>query len=251
MNEPWFGARMTGPRLRDLLAGDRARAEERQRPQPGEDRGRSRRRSSAPACASARGRRRSARPGARRARRCPPPRTARHASTSPCLQHYPGAQAGARQAGDRRRRAAARRRPLTATLARVTPAPSRGHAARRAASRRSARRARRRPCAARSARRSPSRAATSSCVHAPTADAGEQRRAERRRLGDLGDRDGHAEHVGLKLHEPAVGGRAAVGAQLLQRLARRRAPSPARRRRSGRRSPRASRARGARAWCRA
>src|SRR4051794_26919208 len=50
------------------------------------------------------------------------------------------------------------------------------------------------------------------------ADACQQRRAERRRLGDLGDGDRHVEEVGLKLHEPAVRGRATVCAQLAERL---------------------------------
>ena len=81
----------------------------------------------------------------------------------------------------------------------------------------------------------------------PDADAGEERRAERGRLRHLGHHDGHAEHVGLELHEEVVLRRAAVGAQLAQSGRRRRVHRVDRVERSGRRSPRASRARGARA----
>ena len=65
-------------------------------------------------------------------------------------------------------------------------------------------------------------AATISSGAAPEADreAGEVGRAERRRLGDRGPDDGHAEQVGLELHEQVVGGRAAVDAQLGERDAR-------------------------------
>ena len=51
------------------------------------------------------------------------------------------------------------------------------------------------------------------------ADPRQQRGAERRRLGHLGDGDRDAEHVGLELHQPAVDRRGAVGAQLGERLA--------------------------------
>ncbi len=44
-------------------------------------------------------------------------------------------------------------------------------------------------------------------------------RAQRGGLGDLGDDDGNAERVGLELHQPLVDDRAAVGAELRQRLA--------------------------------
>ena len=85
---------------------------------------------------------------------------------------------------------------------------------------------------------------------APGRDPGQVGGAERRRLGDLGDDHRRAEHVGLELHQPAVGDRAAVGLQLRQPLAARPPPRRARRRPSGRRSPPAPRAPGGRGRCR-
>ena len=70
--------------------------------------------------------------------------------------------------------------------------------------------------------------------------------AERRGLGHLGHHHGHAEHVGLELHQPRVLHGAAVGLQLLEPRRPPPPPSPARRRPSGRRSPRAPRERGGR-----
>ena len=57
---------------------------------------------------------------------------------------------------------------------------------------------------------------------APGRDPGQVGGAERGRLGDLGHDHRGAEHVGLELHQPAVGDRAAVGLQHLEPLPRRR-----------------------------
>ena len=92
--------------------------------------------------------------------------------------------------------------------------PARSAGERVAPARQQRSRARRRPCAARSGGARASRRATSSIVHSPTPDARQVGRAQRGRLGDLGQHDGNAEHVGLELHQPGVGGGAAVDAQL-------------------------------------
>ncbi len=51
-------------------------------------------------------------------------------------------------------------------------------------------------------------------------DPGQVGGAERGRLGDLGHDHGHAQHVGLELHQPGVGDGAAVGLQRRDALAR-------------------------------
>ena len=86
-----------------------------------------------------------------------------------------------------------------------------------------------------------------SSVQTPGRDAGQVGGAERGGLGDL-----RHHHRARRARRPGtasarVGDRAAVGAQLVEPLARGAPPSPRRRRRSGRRSPRAPRAPGARA----
>ena len=73
-----------------------------------------------------------------------------------------------------------------------------------------------------------------------------RRRPARSSRTTSGTTTGPPEHVRLELHQPAVGGRAAVGAQLRRAARRTRPPSRRPRRPSGRRSPRARPARGAR-----
>ena len=133
-------------------------------------------------------------------------------------------------------------RTWTVSLPRAHPRHAR---APRVASRRAARRARRRTSAARSARARAAARATWSSVQVPAPTPASSAAPSAVVSATSGTTTGHAEHVGLELHQPAVDGRAAVGAQLGERLAPARAPSPGRRRRSGRRSPRAS----ARARC--
>ena len=150
---------------------------------------RRRRRSPARACARARGSGRSTPPGGGP---CRPAAWIGHAScraraSAPTPRHGRGYAASARGASRLARRARAQ---SPSRLSRSS-SPIRGSY--RAASRHIA-------------------CARSSCVHSPGADAGEVGGAERRRLGDLRHHDRHAEHVGLELHQPAVGGRAAVGA---------------------------------------
>ena len=134
---------------------------------------------------------------------------------------------------------------------RVYPAHAARHARRLRASVRRARRARRRPSSARTARARATARATRSCVHTPAPTPASSAAPSAVVSRDLGDDDRHAQHVGLELHEPAVGRRAAVGLELAQLAPGRLLHRPDRRRASGRRSPRASRARGARARCRA
>ena len=66
------------------------------------------------------------------------------------------------------------------------------------------------------------RASSSGEDQKPTAEPREIRGAQRRGLGDARAHDGHAEHVGLELHQQIVRGRAAVDAQLDERLTPRR-----------------------------
>ena len=137
--------------------------------------------------------------------------------------------------------AAAQPRPLARASASAQPASSAGalvvaHArlvSRRALAPARARRARRRPSTGR-----------------PRRPRGTRRRAPSSRRARPST-TGHAEHVGLELHQPAVRASRRRRRAARAAAAATRPPSRAPRRRSGRRSPRASRARGARARCRA
>ena len=82
-------------------------------------------------------------------------------------------------------------------------------------------------------------------------DTRESGRAERRRLHHVRPLDRNAEHVGLELHQPVVLRCAAIDAQPIERAARRAAASPRARPPWRTPSPRARRARDARASCRA